>query len=149
MDSADTMNLPTRAAAALMAATFFVHVFVGGPETNAPIRGSDLAEITRATALVVWHMVSWMIAVIAAALFWLSRHPNRPLEITLAALQLGMAVLFLWVTVTWFGALLALPQWTVFLIAPALTRWGQGAYANPATGVRSPGPGSRRRPRKC
>lgn len=119
------MNIPTLAAAGLMAATFFVHVFVGGPETDQPIRGTDLPEVARATAHVVWHMVSWMIAVIAGALAWLSRHGNRPLEAVLAALQLGTVAVFLWVNLTWFGALFVLPQWTVFVIAPVLTRWGQ------------------------
>jgi len=43
------MKAPTVAAATLMAARFFVHVFDGGPETNAPIRGGDLPEVARAT----------------------------------------------------------------------------------------------------
>ncbi len=85
------MNRPIAAAATLMAATFFVHVFVGGPETDAPIRASDLPEIARATAHVVWHMVSWMLAVIAAALFWLSRHDNRALEITMCQTTCAVA----------------------------------------------------------
>jgi hypothetical protein len=108
-----------------MGLTFGVHVFIGGPEIDAPVRASDLPDVVRATAHVVWHMVSLQLALIAAGLLWLARHANQALEITLAALQLGTAALFLWVDVTWFGALFTLPQWVVFVVVPVLTYLGQ------------------------
>ena len=127
------MNRPIAAAATLMAATCFVHVVFGGPEVDLPIRMSDVPEMARATAHVVWHMASWMLAVISAALFWLSRHENRALETTLAALQLGTAALFLWINVTWFGALFALPQWTIFVAVAALSFWGRRRGRQPSS----------------
>jgi hypothetical protein len=118
------MRLPTLAAAALMAATFGLHLFGGGPEFHQPIQASTLDLPLRAVSAVLWHAVSITLALQAAALLWLAKHPNRPMAILLTAIQIGYAGLFLFYGQTMLGTIWQLGQWTIFLALAALILWG-------------------------
>jgi len=59
------INKPVLAASIVMAVTFLVHVFAGGPELYGPIRESSLSMIEKSTWSVVWHFTS---------LFWGADH---------------------------------------------------------------------------
>ena len=118
-------NSLTYAAAALMGATFGLHIYIGQtrvlPALNATSMDPQLLTLT----LVLWHAVSVTLAVFAVGLWHLSSHPNPALEATLAAVQAGFAALFLYYGATRLGTIWLLPQWVIFLALPALTRLGQ------------------------
>ena len=73
------MRLPTLAAAALMAATFGLHVFGGGPEFHHPIQASSLDLPLRAISAVLWHAVTVTLALQAAAVKRVFRSWERPI----------------------------------------------------------------------
>ena len=125
------MRYPTLAAAILTAATFALHVWGGGPEFNQPLQASALPAELRAMSGVLWHAVSVELAVFAVALLWLARTPNLPMSVTLAAIQLGFAGLFLWYGYALLGSIWVLPQWTIFLTLAALILWGSREKAQP------------------
>lgn len=119
------MKKPMVAAAGLMGLTTLVHLFAGGPENYGPLRESALGDVSRSTLSVVWHMVSLVLLLQTLALGELSRRPNPPLWWLTLAGMLGFAALFVGYTLADFGALFALPQWTVFLATAALMIWGR------------------------
>lgn len=55
-------------AAALSAAWFGVHIFLGGREVAGPLRASTLDPLVRDVSYLCWHLTSWSIA--AMALFF-------------------------------------------------------------------------------
>lgn len=119
------MRYPTLAAAVLMAATAGLHVVGGGAEFHAPIQASSLDLPLRAISAVLWHFVTLMLALQAAALLWLARHPDRAMAVLLAAIQIGFAGLFLFYGQTMLGTVWVLGQWTIFLVLAMLIIWGQ------------------------
>lgn len=119
------MNRPIAIAAGLMGLTTLVHIFAGGPDVSAPIQRSDLPDDVRAVAFVVWHTITLLLACLTVALIWLCKHENRELALITVAIQVGMAALFIGVGLYALGSLTIMPQWTVFLLVPALTVWGQ------------------------
>jgi hypothetical protein len=123
------MRVPTLLAAGLMAATFVLHVFGGGPEIHQPIQASSLALPLRAISAVLWHGISVLLAIQAVALVWLARHPNRDMAVLLAAVQIGFAGLFLYYGQTMLGTVWQLGQWTIFLALAALILWGARLHA--------------------
>lgn len=119
------MRYPTLAAAVVMAATAGLHVVAGGAEFHAPIQASSLDLPLRAISAVLWHFVTLMLALQAAALLWLARHPDRAMAVLLAAIQIGFAGLFLFNGQTMLGTVWVLGQWTIFLVLAMLIIWGQ------------------------
>lgn len=115
----------TRLASGLMAITFFIHVFSGGPEVHAPLQSALVDEGLAAYAALLWHAVSVVLAVLAAGLWILAQRNDLPLEAILSAIQLGFAGLFVFYGLTRLGSLQIMPQWIIFLVIPALTRFGQ------------------------
>jgi hypothetical protein len=127
------MRLPLLAAAAIMAATVFLHVIGGGAEFHAPLQALTLDLPLRAISAVLWHMVTLLLILQTAALFWLARNPNPALASLLASIQIGFAGLFLLYGQTMLGTVWILGQWTIFLALAALILWGQwGGPRQPA-----------------
>ena len=114
------VNRPLLIAAGLMTLTVLVHAFVGGPEVYDPVRDSAITPVARSVTSVVWHVITAVLAIMAAGLFWVSRHRCRPLEVMLIAIQLSFAGIFIGYGLADFGSLLPMPQWIIFLIGPAL-----------------------------
>lgn len=98
--------------------TSYVHVFMGGPEIYDPILASDLSEYLRAMSAVLWHAVTVVLLVFAAAAVWIAMRPNRDLALVLIAIQVGFAGLFLFYGQTQLGTLWIMPQWVIFLCVP-------------------------------
>lgn len=119
------MNIPTLIAAALMILTIFAHVVGGGPEIHEPIIASELPDAVRAVASVIWHGITTIMVVFAAALIYMAKRPNRPMAILTIAVQLGFAGLFIFYGITRLGTLWPMPQWIIFMLIPAVTYWGQ------------------------
>ena len=97
----------TKLAAGLCAFTFFVHVFAGQRRVVGPLRAQVTDPFAAAVLVVVWHMVTWTLAVLAVALLlqptWL-----------VPALCGGFAVIFVAVSQRFFSAAIRLPQWILF-----------------------------------
>ncbi len=107
-------------AAMLMTLTVLIHVFIGGAEVMNPIRASTLDPLVIAVTNVVWHAITLMLALFAAALFWLARRESRPLVAMMLAMQIGFALIFLGYGIADLGTLWPMPQWVIFLGIPLL-----------------------------
>ena len=118
------MNIPLTLAAGLMALTAGIHVFAGGPEYHAIYQDILPTPYLASMAAVLWHAVTVNLIVFAAALLWLTARPSRGLAITISAMQLGWAVLFLYYGIGVLGSPWPMPQWVIFLIIPLLTLYG-------------------------
>jgi len=118
------MNKPLLAATALMALTVVAHIFGGGPQYLTPFQIELPNDELRSMAAVLWHAVSVSLIAFTLALGWMTRQPNRPLALTISALQLGWAGLFVFYGLTMLGNLSEMPQWSIFILVPALTWWG-------------------------
>jgi hypothetical protein len=127
MEKEPQMNIPVLVAAGLMSVTVFVHVLMGGPEIMTPLRAAGLPPLVRAVMDVVWHGVTVVLICSAAALFWLTWNQNMALTMTVSAISIGFAALFIWYGITQLNTLWQMPQWIVFLGVPALTIWGATA----------------------
>lgn len=117
-------NLWMLLAALLMALTVMVHVFAGGPEIMQPVRASDLAPLPGAVVHVIWHFVTLLLALMAAALVFLWRMSNPPLAVLLIGINLGTALIFLAYGVALLGTVWPMPQWIIFLAVAALITLG-------------------------
>ena len=111
------MNYFMWGASALMGLTTGVHLFLGTGEIMTPILSSEtLHPVVQSTTLVVWHMVTLVLAVSTVAMAYLAKQPNKALALFIMTLHFGFAAIFLYVTLTMFGALFTLPQWSAFLL---------------------------------
>lgn len=115
----------TRLAAALMGLTVFLHVFGGGPEVHDPLQAALTDPFLAAIAAVLWHAVTVVLAVLAGGLWVLAQRRDPALEAILSAIQLGLAALFVFYSLTRLGTTMPMKQWIIFLVIPALTRFGQ------------------------
>lgn len=107
-----------------MAITIVAHVFGGGPQYHQPFRESDMALELRSMSSVLWHFVTIMLVVFAAALAWLAYQRNTALAWFTIASQVGFAGVFLYYGLTDLQSPWPMPQWIVFLLIPALTLLG-------------------------
>lgn len=114
------MQRLTLLAAILMVGTCAIHAFVGGPEVHGPIQASDLPPLLRAVSAVVWHGVTVILAAFALALFWMARHPNKPMAVLIIGVLLGFAALFFTYGLSAMGNVWDMPQWIIFLVQPPL-----------------------------
>ncbi|MEE2946633.1 MAG: hypothetical protein VX444_15810 [Pseudomonadota bacterium] len=118
------MNKWNLGASVLMALTFCLHVFGGGPEIHEPIQASALSDYLRAMSAVLWHAVTVVLAVLAIAYLWLAKHENTAMSLQMSAIQLGFAALFLWYGETLLGTVWPMPQWIIFIVIPAVSLFG-------------------------
>jgi len=109
------LNRPVLAASGLLVVTALTHAFVGGPEINAPVQSSGLDPVVRAVSAVVWHALTALFLVLAAALAWTARHNNPLLIWVTLALNLAFIAIFAAVGVVALGNLTEMPQWTLFV----------------------------------
>jgi hypothetical protein len=115
----------TRLAAALMGLTVLLHVFAGGPEVHDPLQVALSDPFLAAFAAVLWHLVTVALVVLAGGLWVLAQRHDPALEAILSGIQLGFAAVFIFYGLTRLGTVILMNQWTIFLIIPALTRFGQ------------------------
>ena len=71
------------------------------------------------------HMVTMVLVVLAGGLWVLAQRDDPALEAILSGIQLGFAAIFVFYGLTRLGTVMPMNQWTIFLIIPALTRFGQ------------------------
>ncbi|WP_375267468.1 hypothetical protein [Planktotalea sp.] len=118
-------NIALWSAAALMGLTTGVHLFAGTPEIMGPILQADLHPVIKATAMVVWHVATLLLALMTFGIAYLAKRRNAALSLFIILIQLSFVGLFLWYNITVFSGLFALPQWTVFLVVLALMGYAQ------------------------
>ncbi|MEM1033591.1 MAG: hypothetical protein AAF928_20685 [Myxococcota bacterium] len=115
------MNGFLLAAAVLSAATFLVHVVLGGRQCVPPLLGSDVAWVARMTHYYCWHLVSMTLFGMAAGYGYAAWVPEgRDVAWLVTSLAVGFTawsvVLGLWKRPRpWH----ALPQWVLFLAIAA------------------------------
>ena len=102
-----------------------MHVFVGGPQLNAPIQNSALPHGIRAVSEVAWHSVTAAFALMAAALAYLAAAPNNGgLAKYIVSQLVLLAMLFLSYSVSRFGNVTSMYLWPLFLIIAAIVGMG-------------------------
>lgn len=101
-------------ASLLMAVTFLVHLFLGGPELYSPLRASDAAAELKSVFSVIWHFVSLQLFLMTAALWWLARRPNNALYRFILLTVSGFAILFMAYGLSDLGSIWPMPQWIAF-----------------------------------
>ena len=120
------MNIPLVLAALLSALTIAAHVIGGGPEIHDPVLVSDLSAYLIAVLSVVWHGVTAILIVNSLALAYAAFKPqHRTVIVMLTSAQyLFWAGLFILYGLKSLGSLWPMPQWTVFILVPALALFG-------------------------
>ncbi|MDB4945036.1 MAG: hypothetical protein JWP97_4570 [Labilithrix sp.] len=89
-----------------------VHVVGGARRVVAPLQRSDVEPFARGVLLVVWHMVTWALALLTGAVALAAFAPRYGDLVVLGGLQAGgFAVVFLVVAKRELGAAIRLPQW--------------------------------------
>jgi hypothetical protein len=115
----------TRLAAILMGLTVLLHVFGGGPEVYDPLQAALSDPFLAAFAAVLWHMTTLVQIGLAGGIWVLARRQDPALEAILSGIQLGFAALFVSYGLSRLGTVVPMSQWIIFLIIPAMTRFGQ------------------------
>ncbi len=122
------------AAAMSCVAMLGMHVFVGGPQLNAPIQASALPDGIRAVSEVAWHSVTAAFALMAAALAYLATAPKHGVLAKYIISQLFLlSMLFLAYSVSRFGNVTSMYLWPFFLIIAAIV--GMGLTSRPGEGA--------------
>ena len=107
-------------AAATSALCWGVHTFVGGREIVPPLFGSDLPAMPKHVLYFVWHIVTILLAFIAAGFALAALYPSAwPLAVQATLLSLAIALLILAVSVRYRMPFKDMPQWTIFLAMAA------------------------------
>ena len=121
-EKANVMNKLILSAAMLSVLTLFAHVFGGGPEIHVPVLESSLSLELKAVLSVVWHAITAMLLINSVALFLAakSQYSQKTLVLFVSVQYLAFAALFVFYGFTHLGTLLLMPQWSVFLLMPAL-----------------------------
>ena len=106
--------------------TLFAHIFGGGPEIHVPVLESDLPLELKAILSVIWHAVTAVLVINSVALFLAARSKSvaKMLVLFVSSQYLLFAALFVFYGITHLGTLLPMPQWSVFLLMPALALAG-------------------------
>jgi len=108
-----------------------VHVFAGTPRVVGPLVRADLPVFPRATLLVVWHVTTVVLLVLAGTILAAAFSPWREPLLGVALLHsVGFLGLFLWVGTKEFGEPIRLPQW--FLFGPLVIALGSSFTSRPA-----------------
>ncbi len=108
-------------AAALSGFTFLVHTLVGQRRVVGPMLSGQEDPFARGVILVVWHMVTWTLALVSVGLMIAVWEPTPVLGYGLAILCAGFAAIFLGVSQRMMGAAIRLPQWILFGAVAVLT----------------------------
>lgn len=120
-------------AAMITFATTAVHVLLGGPEVHDPLLASNAPDVAKAVGSVVWHAVTAVLVINGAALLAAAFRPalRQGIAGIVSAQFVAFAVLFVVYGLSRFGSLWPMPQWTVFLIIPALLApvWTKDVHA--------------------
>lgn len=139
MQTSPSLSPITAIAAALMAATVAIHVFLGGPEVHDPMLAVVADAKLNAFVSVLWHAVTVVLIALTGGLAVLSFRRDLAMEAILSGLQIGFAALFVAYGLIRLGNLTDMPQWIIFLSIPLVTRIGQAL--RPTAGSKSGKPG--------
>jgi hypothetical protein len=111
-------------AALLCAFATALHALVGGRMVLGPLRAESPSR-RFAVVEVVWHLITWHLAVLTAGLAYVAFVRAPIVADLLLAHWVGYAALFLFLSRLRFGRALALPQWTLFVCLAAVTAAGR------------------------
>ena len=118
------LNKAYLAAAALFVMTAAIHAFMGGPEINAAVQGSELHPLVRAVSAVVWHALTALFVVFGGAMAWAAWHSARAVVVTVLAVNLSFVGLFLAIGIVALGTVWPMPQWVLFGGISGVMIWG-------------------------
>lgn len=109
-------------AAALMALTGMIHVFMGGPEIYHPLDAATPDPEFRLYLALLWHFVTAFFGLGALTFLWAARDPasRQPAASTVALLLLAMGTLFFVFGLSHLGEVWTAPQWIIALVIGAL-----------------------------
>jgi len=122
------MNKTLLLAAVICVLTAGIHIIMGSREIVTPFLDSDLAQVPKLTLYAVWYMVSAVLILTAATLFYISfkkEQGGRELLFFIGILYTAFGLVFLIICFTHFDEklFLELPQWILLLPIGGLTLW--------------------------
>jgi len=117
-------NVPFLIAGIMFVATAGIHAFAGGAEVNAPVQASTLDPVVRSVMAVVWHAITAVALVLAAAMIWTARHRNMAVIVLTLAINVSFIGLFWAIGIAELGSLLLMPQWIIFATITFVILWG-------------------------
>ena len=115
--------IPKLIPAILMFLTLLAHVIGGAIDVHSPLYEAAGTPALMAYTSIIWHMISFTIFMFFLALLWIAYYPNRPTALLLSITQIGYAILFITYGITHLGNIWEMPQWSIFILIPALTMW--------------------------
>ncbi len=116
------MNTILLAAAIASLAVCALHFFLGGPAIAGPLlHAKDMNDVAKFTNYYCWHLVTLMLATMAAGFAWAAIDPNA-IELAILSTALALA------SMVWGMALISwkrqrtlhMPQWVLFAIVSIL-----------------------------
>jgi hypothetical protein len=114
-----TTSVSLALASALAFFTALLHAWLGGRDILSPVLASSLSREVRHVVEVVWHMLTWHLAMLGLAFAGAARSPDAAwvpwVTVWGGVTCLGYAALFLGFAQARFGDVRRLPQWTLFL----------------------------------
>ncbi|WP_322892285.1 hypothetical protein [Yoonia sp. 72] len=113
----------TRLAADLMGPTVLIDVFARGADL--PLQTALHVPELAAFAAVLWHAVSVVLIVLTYGLWVLAQRRGLAFKFVLSGVQVGCPAMFLLYGLRRLGTVIDMPQWMIFLIIPALTRFDE------------------------
>lgn len=107
-------------AAVLSVGWWAIHTFVGGAEVAVPLAASDLPQEVLAPAVMVWHMITWILVLLAVLFGAAVVRNSRDLMIAATALS-GVIALAGLLSIPMTGSsFMQLPQGSLFLVTAIL-----------------------------
>ncbi|MEM1301051.1 MAG: hypothetical protein AAGH17_00595 [Pseudomonadota bacterium] len=119
-----SFNTQFMIAGIMFLATAAIHALAGGPEINAPVQASTLDPVVRSVMAVVWHAITAVALVLAAAMIWTARHRNPAVILLTLAINVSFIALFWAIGIAELGSLLLMPQWIIFATISLVMLWG-------------------------
>lgn len=108
-----------------------VHAFAGQARVLGPMLRADVPAFSRATLLVIWHVTTVVLLVLAGTILGAAfSHWAKPLLALALLHSLGFLVLFLWIGKRELGEPIRLPQWLLF--GPLVIALGASFTSHPA-----------------
>lgn len=109
-------------AAILSVIVLLAHVIGGGQDVHMPILSSALNDELKAYSSIIWHSATALLTIGSLTLLWAATgKQSAGGMVSVILLQyLAFAGLFLFYGITRLDSVWIMPQWTAFLVIPAL-----------------------------
>ncbi len=116
------MNYWILSAAGLSTLVLLAHVIGGGQDVHRPILNSELNDELKAYSSIIWHSATALLAIGSLSLLWagMGNHYADGMAFVILLQYIAFAGLFIFYGITRLDSVWIMPQWTAFILIPAL-----------------------------